>query len=192
MTRVGAVHAQVTSASELLAAVADMADPAAARRREKDAKAAAGRQQQDTSASPSLHAAANANGERSAVSRLAAARTFYDLLVLSNRGYITLCKGGPPTTHGSAAGAGAGGSKEGGKRRGKGKGEDSRDGEEGKAGGAGAGAGQEQVDGEELYVVARARLTEVVVRGGGEGRKGSNEAGGARTVNVVARAGPAA
>lgn len=196
MPRSRAVRAQVTSASELLAAVADVADPAAARRRDKEAKMAAGQQQQQqqqAACAPSPAAGvANANGVRPTVSRMAAARTFYDLLVLSNRGYITLCKGAPPTTHGS--GSGAGGSKEGVKRRGKGKGEDPWDGDVGKAGGAGT--GQDQVDGEELYVVARARLTGVVVRGvgtgQGEGSKGANGAGGARTVNVVARAGPAA
>ncbi|KXZ45696.1 hypothetical protein GPECTOR_51g681 [Gonium pectorale] len=84
---------QVTSATELLVQVADMADPASAAKRRASTAAT-------LSAAATVGSTATAAIDPLAgrVSRMAAARTFYDLLVLSNRGYIQL----HVATHGSA------------------------------------------------------------------------------------------
>ncbi|KAG2498389.1 hypothetical protein HYH03_003648 [Edaphochlamys debaryana] len=116
---------RVTTATQLLMAVADTADPVAACRRASLATAAGslpglsalGASTPASSKAPSIAtpfaAAASSAASASAgndplaakVSRMAAARTFYDLLVLSNRGYIALAVAPQPP---GAASQGAG------------------------------------------------------------------------------------
>lgn len=152
--------------AELLKSVVHLADPrvAAAHRSTNYPRVAAPSRGVDGGSNINTHAAAAAGDEaRSCYSRIAAARTFYDLLVLSNCGYIcletntrTISTGSPFNPVASTCGSGTG-----------------ADGDGGRGPEGGAAVAAECLAAEQLLVVARPRLAERAQeqeRGQGQGQ----------------------
>ncbi|GIL91540.1 hypothetical protein Vretifemale_19145, partial [Volvox reticuliferus] len=81
---------QVTTAAELLRTVAPVVHPAAAMACRQTTATPSDAPNRDISGAIDSRSGGDGTGVATSYSRMAAARTFYDLLVLSNRGYISL------------------------------------------------------------------------------------------------------